>query len=77
MYRLTPSDTILRLSDNAFIPLDPANTDYAAYLAWVEPGNMPDPAPLPPAPPAPLTTEQKLKAAGLTVAELKELLGLD
>ena len=33
------------------------------------------PAPEPPAPPV-LTTEQKLEAAGLTVAELKELFGL-
>ena len=33
------------------------------------------PAPEPPAPSV-LTTEQKLEAAGLTVAELKELLGL-
>jgi hypothetical protein len=75
MYQLTQGDTILRLADNAFIPPDPANTDYAAYLAWVEEGNMPDPAPVPE--PAPvLTTEQKLEAAGLTVAELKELFGL-
>ena len=75
MYQLTTGDTILRLADNAFIPPDPANTDYAAYLAWVEEGNMPDPAPVPE--PAPvLTTEQKLNAAGLTVAELKELFGL-
>lgn len=29
-----------------------------------------------PEPPPSLTTEQKLEAAGLTVAELKELLGL-
>ena len=76
-YQLTTSTTILRIADNAFIPPDPANTDYAAYLAWVEEGNMPDPAPLPPAPPAPLTTEQKLNAAGLTVAELRALFGLD
>ena len=75
MYQLTTSDTILRLADNAFIPPDPANTDYAAYLAWVEEGNMPDPAPLPEPVPA-LTTEQKLNAAGLTVAELRELFGL-
>jgi hypothetical protein len=75
MYQLTTGDCILRLSDNAFIPPDPANTDYAAYLEWVEVGNMPDPAPMV-APPAPLTTEQKLEAAGLTVAELKALFGL-
>jgi hypothetical protein len=74
-YQLTTSDCILRLADNAWIPPAPANTDYAAYLEWVEAGNMPDPAPMV-VPPAPLTTEQKLEAAGLTVAELRELLGL-
>jgi hypothetical protein len=74
-YQLTTGDTILRLADNAFIPPDPANTDYAAYLAWVEEGNTPEPAPEPEPVPE-LTTEQKLNAAGLTVAELKELFGL-
>lgn len=34
---------ILR-SDNAMIPFDPDNTDYQAYLAWVEAGNEPLPA---------------------------------
>jgi hypothetical protein len=74
-YQLTNGDTILRIADNAFIPPDPANTDYAAYLAWLDEGNTPEPAPEPPAPPV-LTTAQKLEAAGLTVAELKELLDL-
>lgn len=74
-YQLTNGDTILRTADGAFIPPDPANTDYAAYLAWLDEGNTPLPAPDPD--PAPvLTTEQKLEAAGLTVAELKELFGL-
>ena len=31
---------ILRTSDNAFIPMDEANTDYQAYLAWVAQGNI-------------------------------------
>ena len=74
-YQLTQGDTILRLTDNAFIPPDPANTDYAAYLAWVEEGNTPEPAPEP-EPATVLTTEQKLEAAGLTVAELRELFGI-
>ena len=69
------SEAVLRLEDMASIPFDPANTDYAAYLEWVEAGNTPEPAPEPVAP-VELTTEQKLEAAGLTVDELKSLFGL-
>ena len=50
-YQLTTSTSIKRLSDGAFIPNDPGNRDYAAYLAWVEEGNTPEPAPAPPPPP--------------------------
>jgi hypothetical protein len=38
-----PTPGICRLSDNAFIPFDPANTDYQEYLAWVAEGNTPAP----------------------------------
>jgi hypothetical protein len=37
-------ESIIRLSDNAQIPLDEANTDYQAYLKWVADGNTPLPA---------------------------------
>jgi hypothetical protein len=38
------TNMILRLSDNAYIPFDPDNTDYQAYLKWVAEGNTPLPA---------------------------------
>ena len=50
MYQLTPSTSIIRTSDNAFIPNDPGNRDYADFLAWEAEGNTPLPAPAPPAP---------------------------
>jgi hypothetical protein len=74
-YQLTATEAILRLADNAFIPQDPANVDFAAYLAWLEAGNTPEPATEPPAP-VHLTPAEKLAASGLTVTELKALLGL-
>ena len=48
MYQLTTGDTILRLSDGAFIPNDPGNRDYREYLDWLDAGNTPKPAPAPP-----------------------------
>lgn len=74
-YQLTHYETILRLTDKTWIPPDPSNIDYQQYLKWLEDGNEP----LPPDPipePEPLTPQQKLEAAGLSVEELKELLGL-
>ena len=38
------TNVIVRIADNAFIPFDPANTDYQQYLAWLEVGNTPFPA---------------------------------
>jgi hypothetical protein len=50
MYKLIKSpmtnqvQSVQRLSDNACIPFDPDNTDYQAYLRWLEAGNTPEPA---------------------------------
>ena len=35
---------VIKLPQNSYIPFDPANTDYQAYLAWLEEGNTPQPA---------------------------------
>ena len=37
-------NTVQRLSDNAFIPMDEQNSDYQAFLRWCEEGNTPTPA---------------------------------
>ena len=39
-----PVQCIKRLSDNAIIPFDPGNTDYAEYLEWLADGNTPEAA---------------------------------
>jgi hypothetical protein len=36
--------SVQRLTDNAFIPFEPANTDYQEYLKWLAEGNTPLPA---------------------------------
>ena len=81
MYKLTSNQgvsldmPVFRVSDGAFIPPAEDNTDYQQYLLWLEEGNTPLPAdPIPE--PEPLTPQQKLEASGLTVEELRELLGL-
>jgi hypothetical protein len=58
MYKLTDNTQIIRISDSAFIPADSANSDYAEYLEWVEEGNTPEAADVPPAP-----TYKELRAA--------------
>ena len=52
-YTLTAKPNIIvRDSDGAFIPDDPANLDYQDYLAWLDAGNEPTPYTPPPSPEA-------------------------
>jgi hypothetical protein len=45
MYKLIKDiKSVQRLSDGAFIPFDPANTDFIEYQKWLELGNTPLPA---------------------------------
>ena len=44
MYKLKNNRIVQRLSDNAFIPFDPANTDAQQFARWLLEGNKPEPA---------------------------------
>ena len=67
--------SVLNTDTGSQIPFDTANTDYANYLIWLSEGNEPEPAdPIPE--PVELTPQEKLASAGLTVDELKTLLGI-
>lgn len=75
MYQLLSNEAVRRLTDNTTIPFNPINPDYQAYLAWTEEGNVPKPASSP-EPMQSLTAAEKLAVVGLTVDDLKALLGL-
>ena len=64
--------TMLSRDDGWFIPTEDGNRFYAEFLAS---GATAADYVAPPAPAEP-TAEEKLKASGLTVDELKSLLGL-
>ena len=78
-YQITDNGFIKLALDNGatmYLPSENNGTpEWREYLAWLEEGNTPEPAPEPPVPQE-LTVQEKLQAAGLTIEELKEALGL-
>ena len=49
-YKLTDTDTIIRISDGANIPTDLDNMDYSAFKDWEAEGNTPEAADAAPEP---------------------------
>ena len=73
MYKLTNTDTIVRLSDNASIPMAEGNRDYREYLEWVAAGNTPgaaDPQP------NPRVSEIKSRLSQIDIESIRALRGV-
>jgi hypothetical protein len=44
LYKDRYGEAVCVMKGGMAIPFDPANTDYQAYLKWLEEGNEPEPA---------------------------------
>lgn len=67
-YKILNDNIVLRLTDNANIPVDTANADYQTYLQWLSRGNTPEPAdPVP----NPRIAELKAELAALDIRRIR------
>ena len=64
MYKQISDTIILRVVDQAYIPVDPQNADYQQHLKWVAEGGVVEPVPPPPQP-APQSIDRRQFYTGL------------
>ena len=69
------TNAVVRLSDNMIIGPEHSE-EWTEYQAWLAEGNIPEDAPPVIEEPVVLDAKEKLARAGLSVDELKELLGI-
>ena len=65
---------IQRVSDGAFIPIDPDNTDYQAFMKWQMEGGMIGPPLSAPSPPIAEVPEPDIREVNAQVQDIDERL---
>lgn len=82
-YQLTREGYVIRLSDGAKVPITTSaeypntNSDYLTYLAWLEAGNTPEPAPPPTAEEQRVLDQNRYRRRADVQAELMSWMAAD
>ena len=64
------------VNGSIYVPDDPANRHYQEIQVWIGEGNTPDPADVIPPPPVLTDLEKLEQGTGLSLAEIKAVLGV-